>query len=119
MKLFVLERHAQIGRVRDVTEFRKIDGSKLGEAPRCPKCAGYIGMLPLLPPVRVEMKCFGTGFGDIAFPHGGNELLIKHEFQTICKLNGIVGLSDIGPVEVKKIVGLKGVEREKMGRAHI
>jgi hypothetical protein len=56
MRFYVLERHPDVDEVPAVTDFLYADGSPVGEAPRCPTCGAYIGMLPLLPPFAVNWR---------------------------------------------------------------
>ncbi|HKQ39494.1 MAG TPA: hypothetical protein VJ063_15560, partial [Verrucomicrobiae bacterium] len=60
MRFFVLEERPEVGEVPAVTDFLYADNSPMGEAPRCPVCGEYVGMLPLLPPIRVELETWGT-----------------------------------------------------------
>ena len=101
MNFFILQ-NLKAGAGAAVTDFLPSDGSKTGEAPRCPLCANYVGMLPLLPPVRVELETWGTKFGDIAFGPG-DELLVSDRFLTLFQHSGLTGLIDLGCVEVVKL----------------
>ena len=102
MKFFVLKKHPDVDEVVAVTDFLPVDGSKTGDAPRCPVCGDYIGMLPLLPPVRVELETWGANFGDIAFSPS-NELLVSERFWKLYQHSGLTGLIDVGSVEVVKL----------------
>jgi hypothetical protein len=46
------------------------EGVTLAEAPRCPTCGRFVGMLKWQPPYRVEMDTWGDHFGDLAFGSG-------------------------------------------------
>lgn len=101
MKFFVVERHPKADKAFALTEFHPLPPVNRGEAPRCPACGGYIGALPLLPPVRVEVETWGTDFGDIAFGPG-EELLVSNRFWELYQRSGLTGLVDVGSVEVAK-----------------
>lgn len=59
-------------------------------------------MLPLLPPVRVELETWGTFFGDLAFGPA-NELLVTERLWERYESSGLTGLLDVGPAEVVKV----------------
>jgi hypothetical protein len=101
MKFFVLQNPKTDQRI-PVTDFVPVDGSRTGEASRCPVCGNFVGMLPLLPPVRVEIETWGTNFGDIAFGPS-EELLLSERFWTLYQHSGLTGLTDVGSVEVAKL----------------
>ncbi len=84
------------------TDFLPVDGSKTGEAARCSTCGRCLGLLPLLPPVRVELDTWGTEYGDIAFGPG-EELLISERFWKLYGSAGLIGLIDVNMVELKKL----------------
>lgn len=102
MRFFVLERHPDPGEVTAVTEFLYADNSPMGEAPRCPVCREYIGMLPLLPPIRVELETWESDLGDFAFGTG-DELLVSDRFWKLYQGSGLTGLSYVGTAEVIKV----------------
>jgi hypothetical protein len=104
MKFFVLQNpELQEGVSRAaVTDFLPEGNAPKGEAPRCPVCGGFVGGLPLLPPVRVALETWGAEFGDIA--HGvGYELLVSERFLRGYRVSGLTGLEEVGPVEVLKL----------------
>lgn len=100
MRFFVLQ-NPKHGEGTAITDFVPVDGSLTGEAPRCPACGKYIGMMPLLPPVRVELETWETAFGDIAFGPS-EELLVTDRFWKLYRASGLTGFVDVGPVEVAK-----------------
>src|SRR5688500_3319273 len=103
MKFFVLKKRPEAGEIPAVTECVYVDGSPMGEAPRCPACGAFIGALPLLPTIRVELETWGNEFGDLAFGWGGDELLLRDRFWKLYQHSGLTGLIDIGPVEMAKL----------------
>jgi hypothetical protein len=84
-------------------DFWKSDGTVLGDAPQCPKCGHFIGMLTWLPPYRVELEIRGKeGAGD--FGRGpGQALLVSERFAIAFQKEGLTGLLGFDPVEVVKI----------------
>ena len=110
MRLFVLERHPEVSEVPAVTDFLYADNSSMGEAPRCPVCEKYVGMLPLLPPIRVELETWEADFGDFAFGTG-DELLISEAFRNLYHASGLKGPIYLGPAEVVKVKSHQKAER--------
>lgn len=78
------------------------DDVKVGEAPICPVCGGYTGMLPWLPPYRIELETYGRRFGDLAFSSGG-KLLVSDRFQEVWEANDLKGITAFEPAEVVKV----------------
>jgi len=101
MKFFVLS-NPNVGRTSTATMFTPVDGSPTGEAVRCPVCGNFIGMLPLLSPVRVELETWGTQFADIGFGPG-DEILVSERFWNFYRTAGLKGLVDVGSAEIVKL----------------
>ncbi len=74
----------------------------LGEAPRCPSCGNAIGMLPQLPPYRVELVLYGRDFGDFV-TCSGYDLLVSERFAEAFRAEGLTGLEGFHPAEVVKV----------------
>jgi hypothetical protein len=74
------------------------DLTKHGEAPRCPKCNCFVGSLPVLPPVHVELELFGHYFADVAFT--GDQLLVSARLREAYIESQFSGLSSFYPVSV-------------------
>ena len=85
-----------------VTDFVQVDGSECGEAPRCSICGYYTGLMPLLPPIRVELETWGKSYGDIAWGPC-NELLFSDRFMEMYQKHSLVGLINIAPAEIVKV----------------
>jgi len=100
MKIFVLQ-NPKAGRGDAVTDYLPIDGSRLGEAPRCHVCGKFVGMLPLLPAIRVELEAWGTGWGDIAFGPG-DQILVSSKLKNAFVQAKLVGFERFEPVEIVK-----------------
>jgi hypothetical protein len=77
-------------------------GFNVGDAPKCPKCGRFIGMLIWLPPFRVELETWGNEFGDI-IDAGGNDLLVSHRFKRHYEAHHLKGLIGFEPVEIIKV----------------
>jgi len=103
LQFFVIERKARGARESDRTDVMPEAGSPVGEAPRCPSCGRFIGMLKWLPPYRVEMDTWGEQFGDFAFAGGSEYFLVSDRFREIYMQSGCKGLSGFDPVEVGRI----------------
>jgi hypothetical protein len=86
-----------------VTDFLPADGSPKGDAPKCPVCGGFTSGLPLLPPMRFELKVWGRRFGDVAFGVS-NRLLVSEHFKSEFLDSGLTGLSEFAPAELIEIV---------------
>ncbi|XXF77948.1 hypothetical protein P2318_33585 [Myxococcaceae bacterium GXIMD 01537] len=74
----------------------------LADAPRCPRCNGIIGMLPWLPPYRVELETYGEALGDFV-DCPGDDMLISERFAEAFRQEGLTGLSGFHPVEVVRV----------------
>jgi hypothetical protein len=79
----------------------------VGDAPRCPRCGGPIGMRPGLPPIRIELETWGKRFGDVAID-AGNEVLVSERFKDAFQSVGLTGLSPFMPAEVVKAIARRG-----------
>ena len=90
-----------------LTDFLPVLGSKRGDAPRCPKCGNAIGMMPELPPIRVELETWGKRYGDLAFGVG-NELLVDERFKDAFLSSGLTGFSGFTPAQVTKVIARRG-----------
>ncbi len=78
-------------------------GFETGDAPRCPKCGGAIGMRESLPPFRVEVAVHGKeGAGDFVECPGG-DLLISERMAAAIRSEGLTGLHGFRPVDVVKM----------------
>lgn len=103
MMYFVL-RNPKVEEYESVTDYVTIEESVLGEAPTCPVCGNFIGMLPILPPIVVEIKSQGEQWSHISFG-SGNELLISDQLKKeILNLN-LTGIERMEPVTISKSKG--------------
>lgn len=85
------------------TNALKEEGFIVGNAPKCPRCGRFIGMLTWLPPFRVEIERWGKEFGDV-IQIGSNDLLISGRFRQFYEGNQLTGLIGFDPVEVFRII---------------
>jgi hypothetical protein len=76
--------------------------ARMGDAPRCSICGNFVGMRPLLPPVRVELELWGCQYGDVAF--GPGEILFSEEFSKLFSSSGLTGLVNGTPAHIQKVV---------------
>jgi hypothetical protein len=83
------------------TEHVKLNPT-LGDAPRCPNCGLPLGMLTWLPPYRIELIRYGKNWGDISFGTG-YDLLVSEAFRESWMKEGLQGLDQFDPVEVRRI----------------
>lgn len=101
MKFFVLG-NPKAGRGEAVTDFMPVDGAPSGEAPRCEVCGKYVGMRPLLPPVRVELDGWGGMWGDVAFGTS-DQVLVSDRLKNALADAGLNGFARVDPVVVEKV----------------
>lgn len=100
MKFFVLQ-NPKAGRGEAVTDFVPVDGALMGDAPRCPACGKYVGLRPLIPPVKVELEGWGASWGDIAFGPA-DQVLISSRLKNAFAEAGLSGFTHFDPVVVAK-----------------
>jgi len=99
-RFFVLEEGAP--RSRYDTDVDPVEPENLADAPRCPRCGDFIGMLTSLPPHRVELELHGEELGDfIRCP--GYERLLSERLAESFRAEGLTGLEGFHPVEVVRV----------------
>jgi len=87
-----------IGGTRAIQE----EGFNVGDAPKCPKCGRFIGMLTWFPPFRVELETWGREYGDL-IEAGGNDVLVSHRFKHHYETHELKGLMGFEPVEIVRV----------------
>jgi hypothetical protein len=96
-----------LGTERDTrydTEFFIVDEKEPGDAPRCPKCGGAVGMLTWRPPFRVKLVLHGEEPGDLVqFLGAGPYIIISERFADAFRAAGLTGLHGFAPVEVARV----------------
>lgn len=99
-RFFILEKDKLWSRYDvDVDELEPVN---LGEAALCQRCGDAIGMLPWLPPYRVELVLHGEELGDFLKPPG-DDLLVSERFARAFQEEGLTGLEGFHPVEVVRV----------------
>ncbi|MBK9262329.1 MAG: hypothetical protein IPM54_21310 [Polyangiaceae bacterium] len=88
MQFYVLK--VQVGAPHE-TRYNEMKPVQEGEAPICPACGGYVGMIPTLPPFRAELVAYGKELGDVAFGPGDN-LLVSDRFRQAWESANLRGL---------------------------
>ena len=103
-QFYVVEEPRPEDREDDIggTSALKEEGFKVGEAPKCPKCGRFIGMLTWLPPFRVEIETWGKEFGDLV-KVGANDLLVSHGFKQLYEKHQLTGLLGFEQVEIVRV----------------
>jgi len=102
MKFFVLQNPLEVRGSNAVTDYVPVDGSRMGDAPRCKVCGEPIGMLPLLPPVGVEIEAWGQRWGDVAFGPG-DQILVSDKLKRLFNEAGLHGFERLDSVEVVRV----------------
>ena len=82
-------------------EYATTAQSTVGEAPQCPVCGRYTGVLRWHPPFRVELEGYGRHWPDVGFGNT-NDLLISQRAIEDWNLTSLKGPELLGPVEVAK-----------------
>jgi hypothetical protein len=108
MTFYVLA-HREAPVAEATTDFLQVEPVRLGEAPRCRVCGGFVGMKPDLPPVRVNIETWGTRYGDLVFGPG-DQILVSDHFRKEYHAHGLTGLSDFNPVEVTRVRNHKKIQ---------
>lgn len=103
MKFYVLDQLVSDQTDADTTCI-SADTRRLGPAPRCTVCDKPVGMLPLLPPLQIEMFLGGTRFGDLVFGLGAANPVVSERFRDAFAQSGLTGLSGFIPAEVTEII---------------
>jgi len=100
MKFYVIDKRQSGDQLRESyrTDFYYDDKVNKGDAPRCPKCTAFVGMLMSFPPYLVRLETLGIGFGDLAF--WMDDFLVTRRFQEAYDSYGLRGLSEFVPVKV-------------------
>jgi hypothetical protein len=106
IKFFVLQ-HPKDPVDDALTDFLHAEGTGRGEVPLCPQCGSPIGMIPSMPPIRVEIETWGKQFGDLAIG-AGNEVLVGERFRDASVSSGLIGFPSFMPAEIVKIIARRG-----------
>lgn len=79
------------------TDFAYDDSVAKSEAPKCPKCNLFVGMLETVPPLRVHLETWGDGYGDLAF--WMSDFLVTLRFRSEFERSGLSGLQRFDSTE--------------------
>lgn len=90
------------------------DGSKYGEAKKCPTCHRFLTALKWLPPFCVELESWGKAFGDIV--QIDDDLIVSERFKELFTNEGLRGLENFEPVTVAKVYFRRGSKKNKVPR---
>jgi hypothetical protein len=83
------------------------------DAPRCPRCEKFIGLLKWLPPYRVKLELHGEELGDF-IKKSPYDLLISERFAEAFRAEGLTGLEGFHPVEVLRVRRMKKGSRKPL-----
>jgi hypothetical protein len=88
------------------------EGFHVGEAPRCPRCGRFLGMLTWLPPYRAQLATWGRKYGDVA--RTGDDLVVSMRFKAAFEKVGLKGIKMFEPVQVVAVKHRRGKPHESM-----
>ena len=86
---------------REVTAFDPIDAVMGDNLDTCSYCGNFLSMRPWLPPYKVDLEAWAPHFGDMAFGPG-DDILVSERLLEVLRREGVTGLTQITPVEVRK-----------------
>ena len=99
MQFFVVDKKPKDGAgERYRTDFSFDDAVQTGAAPSCQVCDAFVGMLEVLPPVRVHLETWGAECGDFAF--WTDSFLVSAQFREQYEGSGLRGLTAFEKAEV-------------------
>jgi len=84
------------------TQYAEGEPNIRGDAPRCPKCDLFVGMLTWLPPYVAEITLFGSAPGDIAY-NSVADLLVSRRFTEAYAQSQLAGLKGFEPVQIAHV----------------
>lgn len=99
MRVYLL-RNSLAGEGAAATDFLPAEHSKLGDAPACEACNGFIGMRPLLAPLRVDVEAWGSAWGDIAFGPA-DQVLISDKAKELLESACLTGVQRVDLVHIE------------------
>ncbi|ATB29100.1 hypothetical protein [Melittangium boletus] len=110
-RFFVLEEGIHGSRYD--ADLDKAEPINRADAPRCPRCDGFVGMLKWLPPYRVKLELHGEELGDF-IETSSYEFLISERFAEAFRAEGLTGLEGFHPVEVLQVRRMTKKKREPL-----
>lgn len=87
---------------RSFTTFSPEDPVHLGQAPRCPECGLFVGMMPWHAPRTASLKQERSEWADLVF-RGPSSILVSDRFVHAYGEAGLVGLAPFEQIQVSKI----------------
>jgi len=103
MKFYVLNKRASPSESPACMDFLPVDPVNIGpDAPKCSTCGRFIGLLPWLPPYRVELETYGKLFADLA-SGPSSDVLISEKFRQLVEEHEVTGFEGFDPVEVVRV----------------
>jgi hypothetical protein len=110
-RFFVLDEYTRGPASAARTDFVRWGTPNQGPAPSCTSCGHLVGGMTWLPPFEVELECWGTSFGDLAFGSGEGPL-VSERVKRVFEDNELIGLSGFEPVRVAKVNRYKKLKGE-------
>lgn len=111
MKQFFVLRRPRRGTDDSEMDFYDIDDN-VGDAPTCPECGRFIGMLEWLPPYTGELELWGRQFADVVIVPGG--LIVSQRFKDTYEDHNLSGLKNFCPVRIVRAVFRKKTVTEEI-----
>ena len=84
------------------TEVYEVEPVHRGDAPRCPECGTYVGLMEWRPPFLVDLHAHGVDFGDVAFG-SANEFLLSERALDAFAVGGVEELTVHGEAELRSV----------------
>ena len=111
---YLLKNRVRLNESEYVTDYIGAEPVNIGEsAPTCDLCGKFMGMLPWLPPFRVELETWGCEFGDLATGSGGDwNLLVSERLRNLVLENGVTGFQEFQSAEVTRVRMRKQIRGE-------
>lgn len=101
MRYFALEKEPIAERQQELVEASEVYVNKRDEAPRCPLCGKYIGLMFWRPPFRIELEVWGDQWADII--ELANDRLVSTRFVEAWGRSRLIGLSGFESIEVDNV----------------
>lgn len=99
-QFYVLQKEVVGSRYEVVVD--EVEPISLGKGANCPSCGKPVGMLPWLPPYRVQLEMYGEALGDF-IETTGYEFFVSERLKNAFHAEGLTGLQGFHPVEVLRV----------------
>ena len=100
LRFFVLE-ESPLGSRYDV-DVDTVEPTNRADAPRCPCCGVFVGLLRWMPPYRVKLELHGEELGDF-IKKSPYHPLVSERFAEAWRAEHLTGLEGFHPVEVVRV----------------